>query len=243
MRYMKSNGKMMDEYPHSFGKADFARLERILMKADQVVPMCDVLSNNDPKLIAVRHDVDHNIEHALNFARWEAARDFRSTYFVLHTAWYYQDRRKLYDCMWQIHELGHELGLHHNTVGMLSRADKLVPIDGSVLPAGWCDEAAILFADELKALRAEHFHIVGCAAHGAGIPEVSNMDLWAAGYTPRDFALEYEAYHLHHRAYYVTDNRGKWTGEHNRKEWPALREDIQLHISMHPCHWDFKEVL
>lgn len=243
MRYMKNNGEIMDSYPHSFGRQDFRKLDTLLASAKDTMTMHEVAHGYTAQTyIGIRHDVDHNIEHALKFAKWEAARGYRSTYFVLHTAWYYQYKKKLYRCMSEMIDLGHEIGIHHNAVGMLYLKHKLAPVDGSALPAGFCREAAEILMYEIELLNDAGFIIRGCAAHGAGIPEVSNMDLWAAGYTTEDFGLEYEAYHLHRNAYYVTDNRGVWTSEHNMPEEPQLHPGYQLHLSMHPCHWDFEEV-
>ncbi len=64
-------------------------------------------------LIALRHDVDYDLDLALEMAWGEARLGFKATYFVLHTASYWKDRDFLDKCL-QVQDFGHEIGLHVN---------------------------------------------------------------------------------------------------------------------------------
>lgn len=63
--------------------------------------------------IALRHDVDHCIDTAMEMAFWESENNIKSTYFILHTAEYMNDPRILEKCK-QIQSFGHEIGIHTN---------------------------------------------------------------------------------------------------------------------------------
>ncbi len=107
------------------------------------------------------------------------------------------------------------------------------------MPAGNCSVAADIVREELARLRGWGFDIVGTATHGSHLwkeHSITNSFLWAAGYTPQDFGLQYEAYHLHRAAAsYVSDNRGVWQG-------PLRADGGQTHILSHPCHWPVNDL-
>ena len=48
-----------------------------------------------PDVIGLRHDVDNEIDSSVAFAQWEADRGYRSTYYILHSAPYWQDKTLL----------------------------------------------------------------------------------------------------------------------------------------------------
>ena len=66
-------------------------------------------------VIAIRHDIDHNINLALEMAFWEKEMGYRSTFFLLHTADYWNDPNFI-DKALQIQDYGHEIGLHVNVL-------------------------------------------------------------------------------------------------------------------------------
>lgn len=72
-------------------------------------------SKHDNPAIALRHDVDHCLDTALEMAFWEHEHGIRSTYYILHTAEYMNDPL-LYDKCLQIQKFGHEVGLHTNFI-------------------------------------------------------------------------------------------------------------------------------
>lgn len=237
MRYFhQASGRFRDDYPHRFTPKDAESFAAFLRTAP-VRPIRESIGGGSG--IYLRHDIDHNIEHAVAFAEWEAAQGIRASYYVLHSEWYYRDEAMLRRGMERLVELGHEVGLHQDAVAEAWRRGIRTPLDGSVLPAGDCSVAADIVREELARLRGWGFEIVGSAMHGSPLWKsngITNAFLWAAGYTPADFGLEYEAYHLHRSAdRYISDNRGIWS--------EPLRVDGQTHILTHPCHWPVGELL
>lgn len=100
--------------------------------------------------IALRHDVDYSLDSALELACWEAEHGIRATYFLLHTAPYWDDPRLLDKCA-QLADFGHEIGLHTN-----------------LLPA-WYEHGGApeeQLTAVLARLRAGGLAITGSAAHG-----------------------------------------------------------------------------
>jgi hypothetical protein len=207
-------------YPHSFSAAALNELETFILGHDRTVTLAEVAAGDtDPAAIAVRHDVDHDAEHALRFARWEHDRGIRASYYLLPTARYYEPQIRSTAGVLAVvlQELGHEVGVHcdayTSTKGDVERALELL--------RQWADE-----------LRAWGIDVHGCADHGGGAP--ANVDLWrSCRRTPAEASFEYEAYLLHGSsgANYVSDNRGTWR---------APLEDVdgrQTHLLVHPCHW------
>jgi hypothetical protein len=201
----------------SFTKDDLEDLDAFLMRATQIVPYIDVARGVAPAgSIALRHDVDHSIEKALLFAEWEAKRGYCSTYYVLHSADYYQhDRANTYACCKQIILMGHELGFHN---------DALCAVGGDVV------EAAGLIIEERQRLQEAmlptHYSVLGIADHG-GSP-FTNGDIWNT-YTPESLGFEYEAYQLQKTANtYISDNQGTWR---------SPLKHAQTFMLVHPTWW------
>jgi hypothetical protein len=232
--YESSNGRLINGFRHRFTAKDLAEIQAFLETGDRVVPLREVArGDTDERAIAMRHDVDHNLDHAIKMAEWEHTHGFRSTYFVLHTAWYYRDKPKLYGGLQRLVNLGHEVGLHTNVMVEAKARGS----EGNNL---WLHAADLLF-DELTELRRVGFEIVGTASHGDPRCKqlgVLNMDIWNA-YKPTDFGLEYEAYLLHRKpgAYYVSESHGKWHGERE------LKPGKQTQMLVHPCHWNLERAL
>lgn len=237
MRYRSNSGEMRDGYPHAFGLDDLASFDAFLGQSSAVVPLRDA-GTSPVGAIALRHDVDHNLDHALLFAEWEHERGYRATYFVLHTAWYYTEP-DLEEKLHRLVELGHEVGLHHDAMAEAWRQGYSSPVDGSVLPIGNSTAAWVIMQTELTRLRDFGLDVVGVSAHGSELWKsngVTNAFLWADGYVPADFGLQYEAYHLHRTAHYISDNRGGWSSP------LTIEPGRQTHILTHPCHWALEEL-
>lgn len=242
MKYRTNGGTMRDDYPHTFTARDLGRLDAFLGSASGVVPVRDAAAGTAPAgSVVMRHDVDHNLDHAIRFAEWEAARGYRASYYVLHSAWYWEDRAALLKGCHRLASLGHEVGLHQDAVAEAYRRGDTAPVDGSALPVGDCASAAEIVAQSLALLRDGGIEVVGTATHGTGLwreAGVTNVFLWATGYTAADFGLEYaDAYHLHRLGHYISDNHGAWS-------LPLRSEPGRLtHILAHPCHWDMPRQL
>lgn len=101
--------------------------------------------------VFLRHDVDHDLDLALEMAFWEREAGHRSTYFILPTAEYATDPRLLLKLR-QMQDFGHELGVHLNFLAAWARGEI----------ASVADDAAALLAR----WRAAGLNIAGCAAHG-----------------------------------------------------------------------------
>ncbi len=95
-----------------------------LMRLSDYVRLDDL---GDDKVVIIRHDIDHDIDTAQKMGAWEEAHGFRSTYCVLHTAWYYggldEDgrywhSRTLIKGIEKLLEQGHEINFHNNLVGI-----------------------------------------------------------------------------------------------------------------------------
>jgi hypothetical protein len=170
------------------------------------VPTLAMWSN---KAVLVRHDIDYRMDHALEFARAEAAMGCHATYFLLHTANYFDYSKVFGMQVAELHDLGHEVGLHSSF------------ISDWYVNGGKCEPER-----PIKFLRDHAFPVVGTAAHGDRLcyeHDFVNYEVWKECQKPRekpgpwpkfnlsDFGLAYEAYSLHRDAY-LTDTGHHWKG-------------------------------
>jgi hypothetical protein len=235
MRYQHyASGDMRDTYPHPFGEAHLDALEGFLATGD-VTPVRWAQygtgeARNLPGTVVLRHDVDHNLDYAIRLAEWEAERGYRATYYVLPTAWYWWERSTVPNLR-RLVSLGHEVGIHNDSVAEAYRQGYIEPVDGSGLPAGHCEKAAEILKAQIDQVRDLGIRVSGTSAHGSPLwreAGITNVFLWSAGYTADDFGLEYaDAYHLHRKALYLSDNRA---------QWPTLRREPgrETHLLLHP---------
>lgn len=214
-----------------FGPDDLAELdERFFAQAAAVVALEDVWDGNWAlDVIGLRHDCDagHSLATAVKMAEWEAARGYRSTYYVLHTSpyWWYPDFPLMLD---EIAGHGHEIGIHTNALAEALRTG----VDPDVI----LDEA-------LATLRGYGFKVRGAAGHGdpfcnrdrgPGEPTFANDEQFVECARPKegapdrlltrgnislrlrprplaDFGLEYEALALGlPYPFRVSDSGGQW---------------------------------
>jgi hypothetical protein len=111
------------------------------------------LAASDPSvsLVALRHDVDHNLDYALEMAFWEARAGCRATYFLLNTAEYWRDPD--FDLkVRQLADFGHEVGFHLNSLAAWYR--------------GLTDDPTGDLRTALAQLRGCGSPVTGIAAHG-----------------------------------------------------------------------------
>lgn len=234
-----------------FQPADLAALDELLEQALAVVAMRAVADGNrHPQIIGLRHDVDGNpgsLPAAVDFSRWEAARGYRATYFVLHTAPYWNDKTLLRKSLEMIAESGHEIGIHNNALA------------ASLLTG--LDPRAIL-AEAISELRGYGFDVRGTVAHGDhlcrddhGNVTFVNDELFAecarpalgaptrkigaeAAIQPTQldaFGLDYDANWLD-RAAYLSDSGGQWSQPFGNVS-AGFPFDGQLHMLIHPDWW------
>jgi hypothetical protein len=81
-------------------------------------------------LVALRHDVDYDINVAMEMAFWEKEKECRSTFFLLHTADYWNSPQFIEKAL-QIQDFGHEIGLHVNMLSEWMRGN-VDDVDGEL---------------------------------------------------------------------------------------------------------------
>lgn len=243
---------MRDAAP--FLASDLEELDaRLLSRAERVVPMRDVYKGDtDARVIGLRHDVDDNpgsFDTALRMAQWEFERGYSSTYYLLHTAYYWD--QALVEAS-RFEELGHEVGIHVNAIAEGLRTRR---------------EPHLILARAISDLRASGVRVVGCAAHGdplcrdghrlvfvndemflesprseCGAPdrlvEREKVVLPLSPLSREVFGLEYDANWLS-RGDYISDSGGYWNPRRDSFELAVRHwsEAGQLHLLIHPDWW------
>lgn len=225
--------------------------DRLLHKADEVVPMCDILDGNrDRRVIGLRHDVDDNpgsLDAAVNIAEWEAERGYRSTFFLLHTASYWREKGKLRAAAAHMEALGHEIGIHNNAV--------IESLETGVRP-----QEILFFA--VNELRSYGLTVRGTVAHGDSLCQsyrVVNDEMFLGCQRPDWgapdrviqgkhgslmlkpeplglFGLEYDANWLP-RSQYLSDSGGRWSRPFDEACYEFPPHQGQLHVLWHPDWW------
>ena len=225
--------------------------ERLYQQADRVVPMRDIWKGDiGPRVIGLRHDVDDNpgsLDTALRMAEWEFDHGYSSTYFLLHTAPYWNEdmlcRAPLFE------ELGHEVGIHVNAVAEALRSHR---------------QPAHILRDALDELRSCGVRVEGCVAHGerecydsrgqvrfvndemfveSPRPSLGKPDRkivgsdWVIDLRPvsrSEFGLGYDSNWLR-RDQYLSDSGGRWSRVFDEVVDGFGRG--QLHMLVHPDWW------
>ena len=125
---------------------------RYLEHFGKTVPVREIAEHPDLKdAIALRHDVDYDIDTALELSFWEKEHGCRSTYFLLHSATYWNDPLLLQKAL-QIQDFGHEVGLHVNFFTLWLN--------------GLIDDIEKAMKAELAMLRNGGIDLVGVSPHG-----------------------------------------------------------------------------
>lgn len=252
-----------------FHRLDYQRLVEPWVEDRAVMTLAEAMGRDvEPteKVTYIRHDIDHDVEAAVEIGRWEAEHGIRSTFCVLHSAWYYgpfedggyRHSAEMIEAMQELQALGHEINFHNNTVteGLLSDVDP-----------------DALLHTELGYLRSRGLTIRGTAGHGHALcREVGYLNLeqfrettwhsnggrrWVShagrsvevGRTPMAaFGLEYESYDLP-RDLYITDSGGRPRIVRNTRGRNGLRRrenpDWVPHghivgILTHPEYWSMR---
>lgn len=230
---------MRDREP--FLPDDLGDLDAFLSRASLVVAMEDVFDEGldaDPTLVGMRHDCDNVIKPAVEMAIWEAERDYRSTYYILHTAPYWQDKDLLRSSLERIVELGHEVGIHNDAITVQLETGRA---------------AVAVLADAVEELRGYGFTIRSTVAHGNArchadryvndemFTECHRDDygdisrLGVETYPLASFGLEFDANWIP-RGDYLSDSGGQWSQPFDEatSRWPRRG---QLHMLVHPDWW------
>lgn len=106
------------------------------------------LDKIDKRYLCIRHDVDIDIDGAVQFARFEDSVGIRSTYFVLHTADYFNLSASKYLVL---QNAGHDVGFHNDVLREHIYTGKSIKS---------------LIYNSLKFLRDSGVKVDGTSAHG-----------------------------------------------------------------------------
>ena len=130
-------------------KKEYFDLLTHLGSTSTVAELC--ASKQGDNIIALRHDVDHDLELALEMAHHEWRLGFKATYYLLHTEKYWNDP-KFPLLVRQLKEYGHEVGLHINTLTQWMH--------------GEIDNVELEIEGALAHVRACGIEVTGVCAHG-----------------------------------------------------------------------------
>lgn len=234
-----------------------------IMPINQFVRIDDIGSR---KILMIRHDVDHDIDNAVLLAAWEAKNNIRSTYCILHTAWYYGrldgsrylHSNLLINSILKILSFGHEINFHNNLIA-LSLKHGVDPY--------------VILESELSFFQSIGVPIVGTSSHGDSICRQLNFRNWEmfreccddrfggvrevinnsngknykvalAQRSMFDFSLEYEAYDIGKDVYH-TESGGNLRVRYNtksRKHFNTIRDENSsvCGILTHPVWWELR---
>ena len=219
---------MRPEQP--FQPDDLADLDgRLLSRAHAVVAIRDLANGNRHRdVIGLRHDVDNHPEAlpcALSFARWEAERGYRSSYYLLHSADYFRSPG-FEAAAAELATIGHEVGIHTNAIAEALRTgrDPDEILDEAVdrlRGFGHAVVGVVGHGDQLCRVAgfANDEHFVECARPSNGAPDRTltvdkRRSLTLAPRPLARFGLRYEAVRAAQAtsagAYTNTDSNGRW---------------------------------
>jgi len=195
-----------------------------------------------PDHFVLRHDIDDNLDRAVQMAEIEAAHGFHSTFFMLDTMPYFESG---FDKMRHIQSLGHEVGWHNNAI-----AAAVLSVGKDAAREGAPLDEALRDAIErpLRAMRDHGLVVRGTASHGdslCGELDFVNYQAWDCypkknalnhrQHRLADFGLDYEAYYCKGRR--LSDSGGQFNTDpaamiaqwNDAHEWP-------IYILVH-CQW------
>jgi hypothetical protein len=252
-----------------FNASDYTALLAPYINTHENITYADYVrltNNGDKNFLLIRHDVDHDNRTAIKMAEWEAERGLKSTYCLLHTAWYYgpledgiyRHSDELVECATRLHELGHEINLHNNLV-VTALKEGIDPVE--VLKA-----ELSFFREELG------IPVTGTSTHGDALCRDYNFRNWElfteccddrfggprtlsheegqvkreielGKYSMFDFALDYEGYDVKRDIYHTDSGGNQRTRQPAKGRRPFGRNDESvgevIGILTHPIWWDF----
>lgn len=219
------------------------------------------------RTVIVRHDVDNDFEKALMFAKEEASAGIKSTFFLLHTAPYFNYSSEFVRKCNIIQDFGHDIGFHNNAITRWfpkkQSFDKIIK-------------------KPLNFLRKNGIKVSGTSAHG--VPACYkkgyyNYEIWKE-FDPKknegrikpksqfrslyrsrslmDFGFVYDANFVSYQ-FYLDDAGGTWNGVVVKKiktfgkslkfgkdniglkvldNWNKAKKGT-FHFLVHPCWWNF----
>jgi len=248
----------------TFGAADLDALAALGRSAAEVLPIGEAAARagfQRLRLLSIRHDMDHDVENSIRFAEWEAAHGIRSTYYALHTDWYWGERpdrpsKFLVRALRRIARLGHEIGVHNNAITQ------------ALLLGG---DPVVILEEVVAGLRRSGFDVTGTVAHGDPLCRVAgylNSEVFAEcadpAYGAPDRTIRFEdpqtgtyrevrlrpvpmaALGLTHEAgfigqdLYLSDTGGRWNIPFASVQERFVAQEIFLQVLAHPVWWAFQ---
>lgn len=209
----------------------------------------------------LRHDVDYDINHALNFAEYEAKNERFSTYFLLHTAPYFNYSFDLKVKIRALSQMGHEIGLHNDIISVWYNSLGTINFKQRI-------------RDIIDFMESCDIRVTGTSCHGSKEHYdrcYFNYQIWKdfninkneglgkdfGSLFLKDVGLFYEAYFLPY-THYFSDSGNNWIGYVVDGQKPFERTALQspnnlgsnvieefnkcdsgfLHVLTHPCHYE-----
>ncbi len=206
--------------------------ERIMF-ADQVGMDAATI---DRRAYAIRHDIDRLIENGIKIAEREHQRGIRSTFFLLHTAPYWDGSEAFKNQVRDLARMGHHIALHHDGLGawaeahakgfrgidlpdprdVLIRAMDFLRKDCGVEVRGIGGHGNRL----AKLYRFNNYHVFSDwklpSKDGAPDPELMVVKHGIKRFPLSELGVEYEVYHLP-RHVAIADSGGKWRAGAKKK--------------------------
>lgn len=169
---------------------------------------------SDAQHLVLRHDVDQSILAARKMADVEAARGWRSTWFVLvRTEMYNPFSRAATQCLRAMHAAGHEIGLHLDAVHYGGAED---------LDRGCAVECRMLEDIVAAPVRIISFHRPRPEQLGGDTPLAGRLHTYMDRFT-RDIG-------------YCSDSRGEWRHGHPLSH-AAVQSNRALQLLTHAVWW------
>ena len=175
----------------------------------------------DKRYLIIRHDVDRDLFMAYKIAKYEHKHDIQSTYFVLHTADYFDYSKQMISVCREIQDFGHNIGFHNDALG-------------EHLKTG--NDIKFIINKPLNFLRKHKIFINGVSSHGCKDcyeKGFLNYEIWKEfnsninqGFMKhnmlnkfflKEFGFDYEAYFLDYD-YYLSECGGNW----NTYKWSGV---------------------
>ncbi|SEL10722.1 hypothetical protein SAMN04487910_1739 [Aquimarina amphilecti] len=201
----------------------------------------EFINKPNKRAIVLRHDVDLLPQNSLEFAKIQADKGVKGTYYFRAVPQSWDE-----DIIKQIASLGHEIGYHYEC---------LTTCNGD-LKKGIED-----FGKNLKALR-ELATVTTICMHGSPMSKYDSKDLWKT-YNYKDFEIIAEPYFDvdFEQVYYITDTGRRWDGHavsvrdkvqtsfnrtfHTTSEIIEASDSLpdQLMFTFHPQRWSDNKML
>jgi hypothetical protein len=198
-----------------FTRDNYRRMLRLAAEAYTFKGYTDF--NRNERFILWRHDIDFSPHSARELARIEAQEGVQATYFLLlHSGFYNLLEREVTDCVREIMELGHSLGLHFDSefYGLESEGDLERHLDFE--------------RDFLE-------KIFACEIHVFSFHNPTPFAMACQRWQYADLINTYAKYFQEHVGY-CSDSNGYWRF---RRLEDVLRggEDERLQVLTHPVWW------